>query len=342
LKPPDPGEDGRMLDWKRTYYPSADVADAASKIVVLPGSEVSGVELKLLAAPAHAVRGVVLNPDGTPAPHVAIAYGERTRSSVVSQPDGTFEFPVVAEGEWRFSAEAQQGSVKLRATEWIEVAKHDVENVKLRLVPPLTIRAKVVMQAFKDAPSPTPERLMLSLRGGRTSREDDMGLGGVGLAEADAKGDFAIVETYPGVYRLGPLLSQTRPPYYLDAVRVGDADLAMQEVEISSDVAITVVYKSDGGSVRGKAENCASGGVVLVPSDPAIRRPVFSRSAACDSSDNYEVDAVRPGNYYALAFAGNGPVLTLDDVLLNQAVTVSVRAGEASSADLRTITKPVY
>jgi len=81
---------------------------------------------------------------------------------------------------------------------------------------------------------------------------------------------------------------------------------------------------------------------VLVPSDPALRRPVFSRSAACDSSGAYEVDAVRPGDYYALAFAGNGPVLTLDDVLLNQAVKVSVRAGEASSVDLRTITKPIY
>ena len=39
----------------------------------------------------------------------------------------------------------------------------------------------------------------------------------------------------------------------------------MQEVEVASDVAITVVYKSDGGSVSGTAENCASGGVLLVP-----------------------------------------------------------------------------
>jgi hypothetical protein len=51
---------------------------------------------------------------------------------------------------------------------------------------------------------------------------------------------------------------------------------------------------------------------------------------------------VRPGDYYALAFAGNGPVLALDEALLNQAVKVTVRAGEASSADLRTITRPVY
>jgi hypothetical protein len=231
--------------------------------------------------------------------------------------------------------------VKLRATEWVEVAKHDVENVKLRLVPPLTMRGRVVMQASKDLPAPRPEPLVLSLRG-RTSREDDLAMQGAAMAQPDAHGDFVIQDAYPGVYRLGPLLPQTRAPYYLDAIRIGDADLALQEVEISSDVAITVVYKADGGSVRGKAENCASGGVVLVPTDPARRGPVFSRSAACDSSGNYKVDAVRPGDYYALAFAGNGPVLALDNILLDQAVKVSVRAGEASSADLRTITKPVF
>jgi len=342
LKPPDPGEDGTVLVWTQTYYPGVDAAGAASKIVVLPGSEVSGVELKLMAVPAHTVRGILLNPDGTPAPKVAIALAGGPRTTpVISETDGTFEFPAVAEGEWRFSAEAQKGSVKLRAIEWIEVAKHNVENVKLRLLPPLTLRGKVAMQARKDTPALKPGRIMLALRGGRTSREDDLGLAGAALAEPDANGDF-VLDAYPGVYRIGPLFLQSPPPYYLDAIRIGGADLATQDVEISSDAGITVVYKTDGGSVRGKAENCASGGVILVPADPARRRPVFSRSVACDSSGNYEVDAVRPGDYYALAFAGNGPVLTLDEVLLNQAVKVSVRAGEATSADVPTITKPVY
>jgi hypothetical protein len=123
---------------------------------------------------------------------------------------------------------------------------------------------------------------------------------------------------------------------------VGDRDLAMQDVEISSDVTITVVYRTDGGSVLGKAENCASGGLVLVPRDPARRRPGFSKSGPCDSSDRYEVRAVRPGDYYAVAFAGNGPVFALDEAILSQAVKVTVRAGEASSADPRTVTRPVY
>jgi len=103
-----------------------------------------------------------------------------------------------------------------------------------------------------------------------------------------------------------------------------------------------VVYRTDGGSVLGKAENCASGGVLLVPVDPARRRPGFSRSGPCDSSGQYEVHAVRPGDYYALAFAGNGPVLAVDEALLSQGVKVTVRAGEASLADLKAVTRPVF
>jgi hypothetical protein len=343
LKPPDPEQDGPALAWMRTYYPSVALPEAASNIVVLPGGEVADVELKLLAVPAHAVRGVVLNPDGTPAPKVAIAQEEAFRSaSVESKPDGTFEFAAVPEGEWRFTADAQRGSVKLRATEWIEVTRHDLENVKLRLVPPLTVRGKVVVEGEKGSSLPRLPSMILALRGGRTNREGILGLvGGSAPLDPDANGNF-ITQAYPGVYRIFPLLQPPPPPYYLDAVRVGDADLATQEVEISSDAAITVVYKTDGGSVLGRAENCASGGVVLVPSDPARRRPGFSKSGPCDSSGHYEVRAVRPGDYYALAFAGNGPVLALDEALLNQAVKVTVRAGEASSADLRTITRPVY
>jgi hypothetical protein len=341
-KPPDPGEDGTVLAWQRACYPSAESAAAASKVVVLTGAEVSGLELKLRTVPAHAVRGEVLNPDRSPAPKVAIVVGLGPASaSAESKPDGTFEFPAVAEGEWRFSAQAEKGSVKLRATEWIEVTKHDLENVKLRLLPPVTIQGRVVMQAPGGVPSPRPEPVMLSLRGGRSSDDDERRPGGGVLAEPDAKGEFIIRDAYPGVYRFAPLLPQPQSTSYLDSVVIGGADLTLQEVEINFDTAVVVKYKTDGGSVHGKAENCASGGVVLVPVDPA-RRPVFSRSGACDSTGNYEINQVRPGDYNAVALAGNGPVMVLDEFLLNQAINVSVRAGEAISADLRAITKPIY
>src|ERR1035437_5591524 len=179
LKPPEPEQEGPVLAWKRSYYPGVALPEGASNIAVLPGGEVSDVELKLLAVPAHAVRGVVLNPDGTPAPKVTIALGEELRArSVESKQDGTFEFAAVPEGEWRFSAEVQRGAVKLQATEWIEVTKHDIESVKLRLVPPLTVLGKVVMEAEKGSSPPRLSPMIRGLRGGRTSREGDLGMEG--------------------------------------------------------------------------------------------------------------------------------------------------------------------
>jgi hypothetical protein len=316
--------------------------EAASTIVVPPGGEVSGFQLKLRAVPARAVRGVVLHPDGTPAAKVAVTLGAEFRpGSVESKLDGTFEFPAVPEGEWRFFAEAQSGSVKMRALEWIEVKTHDVENVKLRLAAPLTVRGRLNVPSSGDEPAP---RILpfTFIRVGGHSRGDDLVPGGIALAEPAAGGELYMQDFYPGVYRLDAMLQAPPPPYYLDSIQVGGADLTRQEVEITSDTTIAVVYKKDGGTVRGKAENCASGGVVLVPADPALQRPGFSKSGSCESNGHYEIVAVRPGDYFALAFAGNGPVMRVDQSLLNQAVRVTVRAGETSSLDLKTATRPVF
>jgi len=89
-------------------------------------------------------------------------------------------------------------------------------------------------------------------------------------------------------------------------------------------------------------ENCASGGVLVVPAAAALRRAGMSGAAPCDAAGQYEIRAVRPGEYYALAFAGNGPVLPVDDELLKRAIKVTVRAGEATAADAPVVTKPIF
>jgi hypothetical protein len=330
LKPPAP------LVWKRTYYPGVTLADSASTITVSPGGEISDIELKLLAVPAHAIRGIVLTPDGKPAPKAAISFG------ATSNADGTFELPAVAEGEWLLTAEVQTGTVKLRAAEWIEVTKHDLESVALRLAPPFSVPVRVVTDGAKDGPMPGPGPMILARGGHRASSRRDPGRVLGALLSADAKGNFQLRDVYPGLYRFEQQLQSTQAPYYLDAIRVGDADLIMQDVEISSASVITIVYKTDGGWVRGKAENCASGGVLLVPGEPALRGRGFSKSAPCDSTGHYEIAAVRPGNYYVLAFAGNGPVPPIDEALLTGAVRVAVRAAEGASADLKAVTRPVF
>jgi len=334
FKPPDPDPDGPALVWKRTYYPGVTASEAATKIVVLPGGESSDIELKLAAVPAHVVRGVVVLPDGAPAGKVRVSMGQVFRPAAVeSKPDGSFEFPAVAEGESILLAEVQQGSAKLRVAEWVEVARHDVENLKLQLMPSITVRGKVVMEGDKDSPPARLGPIILSLRG------EMMVPGDLTNGPRD---EFLIRDLYPGPYRVAQMMQPPPPPYYLHSVRAGDADLLTQDVQLSADTAITVLYKTDGGTVHGTAGKCASGGVLLVPRDPLLRSAGASKSAPCDATGYYEVRAVRPGEYVALAFAGNGPIPALDDALLNQAVKVTVRPGEVTSADLKAVTKPVF
>lgn len=341
MKPPEREEDGPVLAWKRSYYPGVARPEEASNIVVLPASEVADIELKLLAVPARAVRGVVLLPDGSPAAKADLTLGQAFTPIAQSNEDGTFEFAAVAEGEWRLAAQAKREGVTLRVTEWLDVTRHDLEDVKLRLARPLTLRGKVIVEAAKDAPPLRPQPLILTPDAGRTRGE--MQLGPVLLGPlAEASGEFTFPDAYPGVYRLGPMLQPPPAPYYLDSVRINGVDLLVQSVELSTDAMFTVLYKSDSGSAVGTAENCASGGVLLVPADPSRRRPGASRSGACDANGHYEVRGVRPGDYYALAFAGNSVVPVVDETLLSRAVKVTVRAGEAATADLKVNNRPVY
>jgi hypothetical protein len=350
LKPPDREPDSdRVWNWTRTYYPGVATADAASKITLLPGGEVSDIELKLLAVPAHAVRGVLLRPDGEPAPKVPISLSEDlSLVSAESHPDGTFEFPAVVDGEWRLSAEMPGAAVKLRATQWIEMAGHQLGGVKLQLNPPFTVLGRVLMEVPTGAPAPRMPSVALDPHVSRSRRDNGIviGLGsGSPNARAGADGSLKLESVYAGSYRI---IAMNPPPgYFLDSVRLGETEQSAAEVELSSGtVPITLVYKTNGGTFRGTVEKCNSGGVVLIPQEPGLRRPGFLYSKACDSNDRYEIGAVRPGDYYALALPGDGQDawfrVRLDDAILNQAAKVTVRAGETSSVDLRAITPPRY
>ena len=338
-RPPDPDpETGKAKAWVRTWYPGVATREAAAKIVLPPGGEMPDVELKLAALPVHSVSGVVLTPDAKPAPKVPVELGETFRTPVFqteSKADGAFEFPAVVDGEWGLFAEQGVVSEKVLAAKWIEVSGRDMEDLKLELARRITLRGRVVMEAPKGQMPPRPPDVSL-VRQHPKSVFMDYRL----LAWPEADGTFVEEHGYPGVYEL-TAPQQLPSGYYLDSVRLGDAELYAPNVELTSGaLQLTLVYKSDGGSVRGAVENCGGGGVLLVPQDPARRWDASILWARCDSNGRYEIASVRPGEYYALAFPGNEDRLLrpdLDDRMLTQASRVSVRSGEATSADLRPI-----
>jgi hypothetical protein len=350
LKPPDPDpERGQIRGWAPTYYPGVTTLEAATNIVVPPGGEVADLEFKLQAVPAHPVRGVLLKPDGKPVPKVQILVSQENTPIFTTQSaqDGSFEFNLV-DGEWHIAAAIGSDDGRMLATQWIEMTGHEIEGLKLRLAPAFTVRGKAIAETPQGAPRPKFPTIVLASHLSRLRRASFPESSAAPHAAAvsrglpDANGDFHADNVYPGLYRIFPM--DPPPGYYLDSIRFGETELSTPEVEISSgSVPITVVYKTSGGVVRGTAENCASGGVILVPFNAAVRRPGFFPNGTCDANDRYQIPAVRPGDYYALAFPGNSPTpwyaAGFDDTLLSQSARVTVRAGEATSADLRAVSR---
>jgi hypothetical protein len=252
------------------------------------------------------------------------------------------------DGSWCITANDAGPNGHLRATEWIDIAASDREGLKLRLSPPFTVRGKVIVERPEGTPAPKFAGVAVAERPSRLLSDAFSEMGETpppGFGGGREDNSFQTPDLYPGFYRIVP----GAPPagYYLDSIRVGETEISGPEVEIiSGSLPITLVYKGHGGVVRGTVENCAAGGVVLAPADAAFRRPGFFVKTACDANNRYEIAAVRPGDYYAVAFAGNSPTpwdaATFDDTLLNQAAHLTVRAGESTGADLRAIVQPIF
>jgi hypothetical protein len=126
--------------------------------------------------------------------------------------------------------------------------------------------------------APTPKLPSVSLRPrSRNGGHNEIGVPPLGGASAspDADGILSLRDVHAGDYAI--FVTDPPWPYYLDAVRVGEVEASPEQVELLGPVSITLVYKTNGGTVRGKATKCGAGKVVLVscPSDS------ISANSAC-------------------------------------------------------------
>jgi hypothetical protein len=341
--PPDvykepPAASGQRLGYARTYYPGTLVRSGAARIDIRPGADVLGADIKLLVGPVYRMRGRVLDPRGEPMPHAAVTLGEAAdffhrEQKITSGEDGSFQFARLTEGDWRLYAEANADGIPVKAFRSVSVGGRDIEGVELRLSAPFAIHGLVSMEAPDGKPAEQrPPMVVLG----------PVGASSIVQARPDASGAFTANGIYPGAYNVLPV--SPGAPFYLASIRLGDRDATDGRIELySGALPLTVVYKSDGGTVRGTVEHCADATVVLTPQNPDLRRrPEFIRRARCAADGRYELTAVRPGEYYALALHPDDPafsflLIDLDQHLVNQASRVSVQPNQATLTDLKVV-----
>ena len=336
IKPPDAEADGRVLTWAKTWYPGVDKQEAAGTVTIGAG-DAREVEIKLETVTAHAVRGLLLDADGNPAAKTRVTIAQDYRTTVDTSEDGSFEFPAVRDGEWQITAQQGDPKAGMRAMEWVEMADRDVDGLKLRLSPPFAVTGKIVVEVPKGTPAPKLPSVLLIPRSNRAGRSNEM-RPDILKADPDDQASLRWENAYAGVYRI-EARNKLPAPFYLDAVRMGDRDVGNQEMEFDGPVNVTLVYKTNGGTVRGTVENCSSGGVWLVPQEMMRRGRNYLRYAGCDDKGHYQITAVRPGGYYVLMYPREKPVAwldaLLDEGLLKRAGTVTVGPNETATADGR-------
>jgi len=321
----------------QTFYGETTEPQLAASVPVSTGAEVWNIDIQLLATPTRRVRGRVLDVHGKPAIKVAVAidplYGSTLQRE--TDADGAFAFPSVPAGDWRISASSGKDDGKTRTADNLHVGDHDVENLDLRLAAPFKLPGRIVTEVPEGMPAPPLPRVETMLLSNASSFNDsprEVFLVGEPLESRE----FSFQPVYPGRYMVMPVGDSTKP-YYLDSIRLGDRDASGVDVPIQDGGApLVVTFKLGGGSVQGKVNGCRNASVVLVPLDPALRRGGFFGVGHCAADGAFHLSAIRPGEYYGLAMVGDhGPVF--DEGILKQAVRVTVRANETTSADPRVL-----
>jgi hypothetical protein len=326
---------GEHLAYATTYYPSVDFREGGAKIMVGPGAELSGEDIHLRTVPAWRLRGRLISPSGDPATGAstvnAISHDESSSESETvgarTRADGSFEFPRLHRGRWSVTAVAPPAGAASRE---VEIVDKGIDEMEIRLSEPFTLNVRIV----RDPPP-------ANLRAKTEVRVFLRGLGNSDVREGsiDDKGEFSMTRVMEGRYRIVPLLGDVSSmhAYYLASIRMAEREVLGEALELTAaSPPITILYKADGGGVRGAVEDCGSARVILVPQERALQGfGDFVRNGTCDAGGRFEIANMRPGEYYAYAFDQQPPVQDLAELLVSQAARVTVRSGEFSGVSLR-------
>jgi hypothetical protein len=317
-------------EFSPTYFPNAPDRLGGERIAAKSGAELTGYDIVLRGGPFFKVSGRVADDGGRPAPgaKVTIETTDAVYGTAVADGEGAFEIEHVPASDLHLSATWKRGETELRDFAPVTVTKHDVENVTLRLAPPVVLTATVELDGENVGAKVGTYAMLQPMQG-------------VGTRTSAITGDSGIrFDAYPGRYILFYMPSRAQGGY-LEAVQMGDRDITMQEFDVVPGMLpLRVMLRTGGGRVSATVEDGEkAGAVVLVPQELRLRNDAFIVRSTQRTGGKWTFENVRPGDYYALAIQGTLRIADLQDpvfmsVLVPYAASVHVERGETTSITL--------
>ena len=336
----------RQEDYVTSYYPGTADPNAAVPVEVAPGQTVSPVDITVVKSRVTRVSGRVVNQTGvasraaivvlTPA-GIAGIFG----ANATAGPQGEFEFRSVPPGPYTLDARLfLQTSRSCRVRQAITVGENPVENLSIVVPGVYGVSGAVRVEGDKK----------LDLRsikvGLRTPWRQDYGFT-VNPAAPDENGAFRLSEINPERYVLE--IQNLPEEFYVKSARSGDVDALENGIDATggapAPLQIVLAGTAAGivGSVKdGDGAAVAEATVALVPQEAARQKqPPFYRSSQTDSSGNFKLSGLIPGNYkvYAWTRVDGEPWVSTEFLrpLESKGKSVTLRDGGSETVELRVI-----
>jgi hypothetical protein len=338
-----------IFGFSPTYYPGTPVAADAQPLTVGVGQAIASIEFSLVPARSATLSGTALGQDGAPIPGASVTLSPPARGPFTGRLDTTASTRVNADGSWRLDR-ILPGEYLLRLTGPgregrsdgaampVTVSGDNLAGLVLAADPGTLLTGEVVADPGLTRPPGALRVHVAALHsGGATPHAGD------GLVRDD--GRFS--RRAPSGQVL-VTVSPLPPGWAIRAVELDGANYAGRPLELRrgahvEGVTITLTNRFPAltGALRDDRGPTVDATVVLFPQDDSlwIEGTGAVRAERPDGSGQYQLAAVRPGEYLAIAVRSVQPWQVHDPdflaALRADATRIALREGQTHTLDLR-------
>jgi hypothetical protein len=362
--PPRPGAKTEgpppRYNYAPVYAPGVSDPLSAATYTLAPGEVREGVDLQMRFDVTSRIEGSVANPAGGVVPPSRLSIMRRSPVMALNTTqvsgtgaDGRFATSSLSPGLYSVQVETQPTteSPALWARADVELSSGEPTVVALTLAPALTLTGKLVFEGTTLKPPAQMPRVSVFMFGIRPTHAETQ-------TTVDASGAVTITGVVPGRYmvRSGvPAAAMATPPpagtptWTVQSVMMGDQDVTDRAFDISAGGggALTVTFTDrvselTGTLTRPDGTPETDYFVVVMPADREMWLPLSRRLASTrpDRTGKYTFRALPPGDYL---IAVTTDLLSQDlqdtatiSALAEQAIAVTIKAGERRTLDVRT------